>query len=85
MDAICNALDWRDESSVVDLIDDAPAIRLLELSLMTADPRRIVDYVPQDVDDAISKLVYLTASIMSGRITLTKSEMTAVLESVDNV
>jgi hypothetical protein len=49
------------------------------------DPRRIVDYEPQDVDDAIGKLVYLAASIISGRLTLAKNEVAAVLKSVENI
>ncbi len=70
MDAIANALDWRDETNVVDLGDNGPTKRLLDMSSLAEDPRRIVDYEPQDVDDAIGKLVYLAASLISGRITL---------------
>ena len=83
MDAIGNALDLRDESSVVDLSEAGPTKRLLELSSLAADPRRIVDYEPQDVDDAIGKLVYLAASLISGRVTLAQGEMASVLKSVE--
>lgn len=83
MDAIANALDWRDETNVVDLSETGPTKRLLDMSSLAEDPRQIVDYEPQDVDDAIGKLVYLAASIISGRITLAQSEMAAVLKSVD--
>jgi hypothetical protein len=77
-----DAIDWRDENGGV-VSNDLPTKRLLELSSLAEDPRRIVDYEPQDVDDAIGKLVYLAASIIAGRITLDPSEMAAVLKSVD--
>lgn len=83
MDAIANTLDWRDETNVVDLGDYGPTKRLLDMSSLAEDPRWIVDYEPQDVDDAIGKLVYLAASLISGRITLARSEMASVLKSVD--
>lgn len=82
MDAIGNAIDWRDENGGV-VSNALPTMRLSEPSSLAEDPRRIVDYEPQDVDDAIGKLVYLAASIISGRITLAPSEMAAVLKSVD--
>ncbi|GAA5658189.1 hypothetical protein Brsp06_04573 [Brucella sp. NBRC 13694] len=83
MDAIVDTLDWRDETNVVDLCDYSPTKRLLDMSSLAEDPRRIVDYEPQDVDDAIGKLVYLAASLISGRITLARGEMASVLKSVD--
>jgi len=83
MDAIANTLDWRDETNVVDLGDNGPTKRLLDMSSLAEDPRRIVDYEPQDVDDAIGKLVYLAASLISGRVTLAQGEMASVLKSVD--
>lgn len=85
MDAIGNAISWENESSGVHECNAGPTKRLLELSSLTDDPRRIVDYEPQDVDDAIGKLVYLAASIISGRLTLAKNEVATVLKSVDNI
>jgi hypothetical protein len=85
MDAIGNAISWENESDGVPECNPGPTKRLLELSSLADDPRRIVDYEPQDVDDAIGKLVYLAASIISGRLTLAKNEVAAVLKSVENI
>lgn len=85
MDAIGNAISWENESAGVHECNAGPTKRLLELSSLADDPRRIVDYEPQDVDDAIGKLVYLAASIISGRLTLAKSEVATVLKSVENI
>jgi hypothetical protein len=85
MDAIGNAISWENESGGVQECNVGPTKRLLELSSLADDPRRIVDYEPQDVDDAIGKLVYLAASIITGRLTLAKNEVATVLRSVDNI
>ncbi|MFK0642899.1 hypothetical protein NO134_21915 [Ochrobactrum sp. BD22] len=85
MDAIGNAISWEKESGGVPECNAGPTKRLLELSSLADDPRRIVDYEPQDVDDAIGKLVYLAASIISGRLTLAKNEVATVLKSVENI
>ncbi|MBC2887684.1 hypothetical protein H7Q97_20105 [Ochrobactrum sp. CM-21-5] len=85
MDAIGNAIGWDNESGGVPECNAGPTKRLLELSSLADDPRRIVDYEPQDVDDAIGKLVYLAASIISGRLTLAKNEVATVLKSVENI
>lgn len=83
MVVIGDEVNWRDREGADESCDTSPTTRLLELSRLTGDPRKLVDYEPQDVDDAIGKLVYLAASIISGRITLTKCEVAAVLKSVD--
>ncbi|KAA9361486.1 hypothetical protein [Ochrobactrum quorumnocens] len=85
MDAIGNAISWENESGGDHECNAGPTKRLLELSSLADDPRRIVDYEPQDVDEAIGKLVYLAASIISGRLTLAKNEVATVLKSVDNI
>lgn len=85
MDAIGNSISLESESGGVHECNAGPTKRLLELSSLADDPRRIVDYEPQDVDDAIGKLVYLAASIISGRLTLAKNEVATVLKSVDNI
>lgn len=85
MDAIGNAISWKNKRGGVPECNAGPTKRLLELSSLADDPRRIVDYEPQDVDDAIGKLVYLAASIISGRLTLAKSEVATVLKSVENI
>ncbi|WP_435657117.1 hypothetical protein [Brucella pituitosa] len=83
MDAIGNAISWENESDGVQECNAGSTSRLLKLSFLADDPRRIVDYEPQDVDDAIGKLVILAASLISGRITLAQGEMASVLKSVD--
>ena len=83
MDAIGNAISWENKSGGVHECNAGPTKRLLDMSSLAEDPRRIVDYEPQDVNDAIGKLVYLAASLISGRITLAKGEMASVLKSVD--
>ena len=83
MVVIGDEVNWRDREGADESYDASPTTRLLELSTLTGDPRKLVDYEPQDVDDAIGKLVYLAASIISGRITLTEGEVAAVLKSVD--
>ncbi|MGO1164022.1 hypothetical protein ACTOV4_19085 [Brucella sp. C7-11G] len=83
MVVIGDEVNWRDREGADESCDASPTTRLLELSTLTEDSRNLVNYEPQDVDDAIGKLVYLAASIISGRITLTKCEVAAVLKSVD--
>lgn len=83
MDAIGNAISWENESDGVQECNAGPTKRLLKLSSLGDDPRRIVDYEPQDANDAIGKLVILAASLISGRITLAQGEMASVLKSVD--
>lgn len=85
MDAIGDAINCKSESEGVHECNAGPTKRLLELSSLADDPRQIVDYEPQDVDDAIGKLVYLAASIITGQLTLAKNEVATVLKSVDNI
>ena len=85
MDAIGDAINCKSESESVVEIDAGATKRLLTLATLTDDPRRIVDFEPQDVDEAIDKLVYLAASIIVGRLTLGKDEVATVLKSVDDI
>ncbi len=69
-----------------DLFDADHAKRLLELAAAETNARRVViDYRPGNVADAIDKLVYIAAFLISGRSTLAKDEMSKVLRSVENL
>lgn len=70
----------------VDLFDAEHARRLLELAAAETNARSVViDYRPGNVADAIDKLVYIAAFLISGRTTLAKDEMKRVLKSVENL
>lgn len=53
----------------------------LIIRMVAVEPRRLIDYQPKDVDDALDKLLCLAAYLISERTTLTKSEMAEVLKS----
>lgn len=70
----------------VDLFDAEHVRRLLELAAAETNARSVViDYRPGNVADAIDKLVYIAAFLISGRTTLAKDEMKRVLKSVENL
>lgn len=72
--------------NTVDLFDAEHARQLLELAAAETNARRVViDYRPENVADAIDKLVYIAAFLISGRTTLPKDEMKRVLKSVENL
>ena len=72
--------------NTVDLFDAEHARRRLELAAAETNARRVViDYRPGNVADAIDKLVYIAAFLISGRTTLAKDEMIRVLKSVENL
>jgi len=85
MDAVGYAINRKNESGSVDECSAGPTKRLLELSSLTDDPRQFIDYEQQDRDDAISKLVYIAASMITGRLNLGKGDVATVLKSVDDL
>ncbi|MCL7999735.1 hypothetical protein M8994_15935 [Brucella sp. 21LCYQ03] len=85
MDAVGDVINRKNESGGVGECSAGPTKRLLELSSLTDDPRQIIDYEPQDRDDAISKLLYLAASMITGRLTLGKNDVATVLKSIDDL
>lgn len=69
-----------------DLFDADHAKRLLELAAAETNARCVViDYRSGNVADAIDKLVYIAAFLISGRSTLAKDEMRKVLRSIENL
>ncbi|MFW7354680.1 MAG: hypothetical protein ACODTL_01405 [Brucella sp.] len=72
--------------NAVDLFDAGHTRRLLELAAAETNTRRVViDYRPGNVADAMDKLVYIAAFLISGRTTLAEDEMKKVLKSVENL
>jgi hypothetical protein len=72
--------------NAIDVFDAEHTRRLLELAAAETNARRVViDYRPGNVAEAIDKLVYIAAFLISGRSTLAKDEMRKVLRSVENL
>lgn len=72
--------------NAVDVFDAEHTRRLLELAAAETNTRRVViDYRPGNVADAMDKLVYIAAFLISGRTTLAEDEMKMVLKSVENL
>lgn len=68
-----------------DLFDTEHARRLLESAAFKTNAwRMVIDYKPGDNNDAINKLVYITAFLISSRTTLSARELRTVLNSVDH-
>ncbi|MGO1164126.1 hypothetical protein ACTOV4_19685 [Brucella sp. C7-11G] len=71
--------------NAVDLFDAEHTRRLLELAAAETNTRRVViDYRPGNVADAMDKLVYIAAFLISGRSTLSARELRTVLNSVEH-
>ncbi|MFW7354504.1 MAG: hypothetical protein ACODTL_00440 [Brucella sp.] len=72
--------------NTVELFDADHARRLLELAAAETNARRmVIDYRPGNVADAIDKLVYIAAFLISGRTSLDEDDMKEVLRSVENL
>lgn len=72
--------------NAIDLFDADHARRLLELAAAETNARRmVIDYRPGNVADAINKLVYIAAFLISGRTSLDEGDMKEVLRSVENL
>lgn len=86
MQTFGNITDQKSSNENVDIFDAVHGRRILELAAAETNARRVViDYRPGNINDAINKLVYIAAFLISGRTSLDKDDMMEVLRSIENL
>lgn len=85
MEAAKRSASFESDNDNIDVFGANHAQRLLELKSQELVTRRLViDYVPQDTIEALEKLKYIAAFLISSGQSLEKNDMAAIMNSLKN-